>query len=77
MIYSLAIREISPRVNVKLFSHVLGEVSTNTQQHFALETQACMCVPTEDLMYVYPTSQYIHGTQKGVSHALGVSLNKV
>ena len=54
-----------------------GEVESGPQQHFAMETQACLCVPTEDVLNVYPTTQWIDGIQQAITNALGIPETKV
>lgn len=59
--------------------HVLtGELKTGAQEHWYLETQAALCVPSEDRdITVYASSQNPTETQLVVAEVLGLSANKV
>lgn len=37
---------------------IKGVFQCGSQYHFTMETQSCVCIPVEDGMNVYPTSQY-------------------
>lgn len=60
--------------------HVIeGSMRTGAQEHFYLETNACIAVPTNEdgEMHVYASTQNPTETQMLVSHALGVPMHKV
>jgi len=57
---------------------VSGRTETGGQEHFYLETQAAMAVPTEDhTMIVHSSTQSPTGVQKAVSRVLGVPMHGV
>lgn len=58
-------------------AHVIkGGFDIGTQYHFTMETQQCVCVPTEDGMDVYPSSQWMDLTQVGIARALAIPENR-
>ena len=59
--------------------HVLeGECRVGGQDHFYLETQACIAVPKgEDEIEITSTTQAVTCVQKCVSQVLGVPRNKI
>ena len=59
--------------------HVLeGQMYVGGQEHFYLETNACIAVPKgEGEMEIIASTQALDGTQKLVARALGVEANKV
>lgn len=52
-----------------------GSFLIGGQYHFTMETQTCFCVPTEDGIDVYPSSQWLNCIQVNVSAALAIPLN--
>ncbi|XP_021929641.1 indole-3-acetaldehyde oxidase-like [Zootermopsis nevadensis] len=59
-------------------AHVIkGSFDIGTQYHFTMETQQCVCVPTEDGMDVYPSSQWMDLTQVGIARALSIPENSI
>ncbi|MBK7172139.1 MAG: xanthine dehydrogenase molybdopterin binding subunit [Bacteroidales bacterium] len=55
-----------------------GELETGAQEHWYLETHACLCIPGEDReMVVYSSSQHPSETQAIVAEVLGIGRNKV
>jgi hypothetical protein len=52
-------------------THVIkGSFDIGGQYHFTMETQQCVCVPTEDGMDVYPSTQWMDLSQFGIAQAL-------
>lgn len=60
--------------------HVIsGEVHMGGQEHFYLETQACICVPKNEdgEMEVYTSSQNVSHSQHLIAEVLGVPSNRI
>lgn len=59
--------------------HVIrGELRTGAQEHWYLETQACLCVPGEDKeMNVFSSTQHPSETQAIIAEVLGIPKNEV
>ncbi|KAL8593330.1 hypothetical protein ACOMHN_009983 [Nucella lapillus] len=56
---------------------VEGEVTMGSQYHFHMESQRSVCVPTEDGMDVYSSTQYADGVQAAVAGFIGQPANYV
>lgn len=57
---------------------VEGETYIGGQEHFYLEPQGCIAIPSEnDEILVYSSTQALHATQKTISHVLNVPMHKV
>ncbi len=57
---------------------ISGELRTGAQEHWYLETQACLCVPGEDKeINVYSSTQHPSETQAIVAEVLGIPKNEV
>jgi xanthine dehydrogenase large subunit len=55
-----------------------GTLYTGAQEHWYLETQACLCVPGEDKeMFVYSSTQHPSETQLLVAEVLDIPVNEV
>jgi len=46
------------------------------QYHYTMETQSCVCIPAEDGMNVYPTSQWMDLIQVSIANCLNVQNNR-
>ncbi|CAL7942348.1 unnamed protein product [Xylocopa violacea] len=58
--------------------HVIkGEFRSGSQYHYTMETQACVCVPIEDGMDVFPATQSVDLTQVAIAMVLGVKHNSI
>jgi len=51
---------------------IKGSFDIGFQYHYTMETQSCVCIPTEDGMDVYPSSQWMDLTQIGISQVLNI-----
>ena len=74
------IKRGNPIEAMKGCDHVLeGTMRTGAQEHFYLETNACIAVPTNEdgEMHVYASTQNPTETQMLVGHVLGVPMHKV
>lgn len=49
----------------------------STQYHYHMETQQCLCVPSEDGMDVYSSSQWSDTCQVAISEVLKVPVNTI
>ncbi|XP_025993326.1 xanthine dehydrogenase/oxidase isoform X2 [Solenopsis invicta] len=56
---------------------IKGVFQCGSQYHYFMETQSCVCIPTEDGMDVYPTSQWVDLTQVMIANCLGVKHNSI
>jgi xanthine dehydrogenase large subunit len=55
-----------------------GDIYSGGQEHFYLESQACIAYPLEDgSLEIHASSQHSTEVQHVVAHALGISMNKV
>ncbi|MEJ2048521.1 MAG: xanthine dehydrogenase molybdopterin binding subunit [Calditrichota bacterium] len=68
-----------PQKAMRTAPHILeGELRTGAQEHWYLETQACLCLPGEDKeMFVYSSTQHPSETQLLVAEVLGIPVNEV
>lgn len=69
-----------PINELKKADHVLqGEVRNGAQEHFYMETQACIVVPMKEdgEMLVYSSTQSPSETQLVVADVLGIDMNKI
>lgn len=55
--------------------NIKGEFEIGGQYHFHMETQTCLCVPTESGIDVFASTQFPHGVQAIVATTLGISTN--
>ncbi|XP_011061244.1 PREDICTED: xanthine dehydrogenase/oxidase-like isoform X2 [Acromyrmex echinatior] len=56
---------------------IKGVFLTGSQYHYTMEPQSCVCIPTEDGMDVYPTSQWMDLIQVSIANVLGVKNNSI
>ncbi|KAL6263815.1 hypothetical protein P5V15_003898 [Pogonomyrmex californicus] len=56
---------------------IKGVFHCGSQYHYTMETQSCVCIPTEDGMDVYPTSQWMDLTQISIANVLNVKNNSI
>nr|XP_050853429.1 uncharacterized protein LOC127065310 isoform X1 [Vespula vulgaris] len=54
-----------------------GSFSCGFQYHYTMETQSCVCIPTEDGMDVYPASQWMDLIQVSIAECLGIKNNSI
>lgn len=64
---------------MKTVKHTIkGELETGPQEHWYLETQACICIPGEQQEIVaYSSTQHPSETQAIISEVLGIGKNEV
>ncbi|XP_062550714.1 uncharacterized protein LOC134215573 [Armigeres subalbatus] len=55
--------------------HIQGQMELGGQYHYSMETQTCFCVPIEDGMDIYASTQSTNFMLAAVSQALGVQEN--
>ena len=56
---------------------IQGGIKLGTQYHFTMETQSCLCVPKENMLEVFPTTQGPEATQSSIAQVLGISNSQV
>ena len=56
---------------------ISGRFEMENQYHFTMETQTCLCIPIEDGMDVYSSTQWMDVTQMAISEMLKVPNNKI
>ncbi|XP_015171182.1 PREDICTED: xanthine dehydrogenase-like [Polistes dominula] len=56
---------------------IKGTFTVGSQYHFSMETQTCVCVPTEDGMDVFAATQWMDLTQVSIAVCLGVQNNSI
>uniref|UniRef100_A0A1B6E3D0 FAD-binding PCMH-type domain-containing protein n=1 Tax=Clastoptera arizonana TaxID=38151 RepID=A0A1B6E3D0_9HEMI len=56
---------------------VIGKFDLKGQYHFTMETLSCLCVPIEDGIDVFATTQWIAFAQHAVSTVLNIPINRV
>lgn len=54
-----------------------GELKTSPQYHFHMETQTCVCVPSDTGMDIYSATQCMNFVQASVAAVLNVPLNSL
>lgn len=64
-------------VGLNATKKINGVVHIYGQYHHHMETQTCICVPSEDGMDVYSSTQWVDFTQIAIADCLGVSANKI
>ncbi|XP_075210160.1 xanthine dehydrogenase-like [Lycorma delicatula] len=56
---------------------VAGKFTIRGQYHYTMETQTCFCIPVEDGLDVYPSSQWPTMVQEIISSTLNIPQNKI
>ncbi|XP_062544110.1 aldehyde oxidase 3-like [Armigeres subalbatus] len=56
---------------------VSGEMNLGVQYHYYMETQTCICVPIENEMDVYPSTQWVDLIQVAIAQMLNVPENRL
>lgn len=55
---------------------ITGTYECGPQYHFPMETQTCVCIPIEDGMDVFSSTQWMDLTQTNVATVLDVPANR-
>lgn len=64
-------------VSKDCYKKVKGRFELPSQFHFSMEPQTCICVPTEDGMDVYSSTQWVDLCQIAISLALNIPENRL
>ncbi|KYN05925.1 Xanthine dehydrogenase, partial [Cyphomyrmex costatus] len=56
---------------------IKGAFRSGGQYHYSMETQSCVCVPMEDSIDVYPSSQWMDLIQVSIATCLNVQHNRI
>ncbi|XP_058788820.1 xanthine dehydrogenase/oxidase-like [Phymastichus coffea] len=56
---------------------IKGSYECGPQYHFHMETQSCVCIPVEDGMDVFSSTQYMDLVQGSIATVLGVKINSI
>lgn len=56
---------------------IKGSFDFYGQYHYTMETQTCVCIPTEDGIDVYPASQWMDLVQATISEVLNIPVNRI
>lgn len=64
-------------IGTNLVDKVKGRFEIGSQFHFSLEPQSCVCIPIEDGMDVYSSTQWMDATQIAIAEALDVPNNRI
>ncbi|XP_014224706.2 xanthine dehydrogenase/oxidase-like isoform X1 [Trichogramma pretiosum] len=56
---------------------IKGSYECGSQYHFSMETQTCVCVPVEDGMDIYSSTQWMDLVQSSVAKVLNVPMNSL
>ncbi|CAH1403041.1 unnamed protein product [Nezara viridula] len=56
---------------------IIGEFEMGSQYHYTLELQTCVCIPKEEGLDLYPSSQWMHNVQAAVAKSLGIQMNSI
>ncbi|KAL3841842.1 hypothetical protein ACJMK2_019941 [Sinanodonta woodiana] len=56
---------------------VTGSISMGGQYHMHMETQISICIPTDDGMNVYSSTQWIDGVQSAISQVTGMKRSSI
>ncbi|XP_055605925.1 aldehyde oxidase 3-like [Uranotaenia lowii] len=56
---------------------IKGNFVLSGQYHYTMETQTCVCIPTEDGMDVYSSSQSLHQVQGAIAQMLELPQNRI
>lgn len=56
---------------------ISGQLDLGLQYHYYMETQTCICVPVENEMDVYPSTQWVDLVQIAISRMLNIPENRL
>lgn len=71
--YEVKATEYGTNIKHKLNGHF---DMASTQYHMHMETQQCVCVPTEDGMDIYSSTQWVDNVHVAVAEVLNVPQNR-
>lgn len=62
---------------IGLIYQITDSLELGSQYHFTMETQSCFCIPTDDGLQVYSSTQWMDLVQTAISLSLDIPLNKL
>ncbi|OXU29496.1 hypothetical protein TSAR_010099 [Trichomalopsis sarcophagae] len=73
-----ASREDASKPAGKDLKHTIkGTFESGSQYHFTMEPHVCVCIPSEDELDMFVSTQYVAFIQRNVSACLGIAENKI
>lgn len=76
-IYDTPYNKEATSVGLNSTKKLSGRFEIDDQYHFTMETQICICIPTENGLDVYSASQWMDLVQVAIAQCLNIQENKI